>query len=114
MKIPAQDLEANGSILPLCLAGPRRSTPAIGLIDTAAGRTLIRQGIAARLGLQMVGQTRAKTPPSVSPSCHPDYIISVASDPALRFNVAAIEMPLNLMFGDVAVDCLSGRETSYR
>ena len=51
--------------------------PALAMIDTGATSSVIRQGLAAQLGLYPVGVTYINTPSSMNVPC-PEYLVRLA------------------------------------
>jgi hypothetical protein len=80
-------------------------TSVIGLVDTGAYATIIRQGLAAKLGLQPVGVATIDTPTSSNISCL-EYAVRLVFPNGIVCELAVLEAPLQGQH----IDCLVGRD----
>lgn len=65
----------------------------VGLIDTGASVSVIREGIAGQLGLNPVGVKRINTPSSTGIEC-PEYLVRFVFSNDVVLEATAIEAPL--------------------
>ena len=66
---------------------------AVGMIDTGATGSVIRQGLAARLGLNPVGVTYINTPSSTNVPCY-EYLVRFVFPNNVLFETTVLEAPL--------------------
>jgi hypothetical protein len=78
---------------------------ALAPIDTGASRTVVRDDLIQRLGLQPTGSAFVATPSS-APAPYPEYIVRLEIPSATAFDIRVIAIPLH----DPAVQCLIGRD----
>lgn len=78
---------------------------AIGMIDTSATGSVIRQGLAAQLGLNPVGVTYINTPSSTNVACY-EYLVRFVFPNNVIFESTVIEAPLQGQH----IQCLIGRD----
>ena len=91
-------LRATGTPIP----GP---LPSLAMIDTGATTSVIRQGLAAQLGLHAVGVTYVTTPSSTNVPC-PEYMVRLVFPNNVLFETTVIEAPLQSQ----SIQCLIGRD----
>lgn len=75
------------------------------MIDTGATKSVIRQGIAAQLGLNPVGVTYISTPSSTNVLC-PEYLVRLVFPTNVLYEGTVIEAPLQGQH----IQCLIGRD----
>lgn len=78
---------------------------ALAMIDTGASGSVIRQGLAAQLGLQPVGVINVSTPSSTNVPCN-QYVVRFLLPNNVIFETTAIEAPLQ----GQNIQCLIGRD----
>ena len=78
---------------------------AVGMIDTGATGSVIRQGLAAQLGLNPVGVTYINTPSSTNVACY-EYLVRFVFPNNVLFESTVIEAPLQGQH----IQCLIGRD----
>ena len=76
----------------------------VGMIDTGATTTVIRQGMAAQLGLNPIGVTFINTPSSTNVRCY-EYLVTLLFPNNVAFHTTVIEAPLQGQH----IQCLIGR-----
>jgi hypothetical protein len=91
-------LRATGAPIPAAL-------PSLAMIDTGATSSVIRQGLAAQLGLNPVGVTYVTTPSSTNVPC-PEYLVRLVFPNNVLFETTVIEAPLQSQ----NIQCLIGRD----
>lgn len=79
--------------------------PAVAMIDTGATGSVIRQGLAAQLGLNPVGVTYINTPSSTNVACH-EFLVRLVFPNNVVYETTVIEAPLQGQH----VQCLIGRD----
>lgn len=79
--------------------------PAVAMIDTGATGTVIRQGLAAQLGLNPVGVTYINTPSSTNVACY-EYLVRLLFPNNVLVEATALEAPLQGQH----IQCLIGRD----
>jgi predicted aspartyl protease len=84
------------------LPGP---VPAVAMIDTGATGTVIRQGLAAQLGLNPVGVTHISTPSSTNVACY-EYVVRLLFPNNVLVETTVLEAPLQGQH----IQCLIGRD----
>ena len=75
------------------------------MIDTGATSSVIRQGLAAQLGLNPVGVTYITTPSSTNVPCH-EYLVRLVFPNNVLFETTVIEALLQSQ----NIQCLIGRD----
>ena len=78
---------------------------AVGMIDTGATGSVIRQGLAAQLGLNPVGGTYINTPSSTNVACY-EYLVRFVFPNNVLFETTVLEAPLQGQH----IQCLIGRD----
>lgn len=79
--------------------------PAVAMIDTGATGTVIRQGLAAQLGLNPVGVTYINTPSSTNVACY-EYLVRLLLPNNVLVEATVLEAPLQGQH----IQCLIGRD----
>lgn len=79
--------------------------PAVAMIDTGATGSVIRQGLAAQLGLNPVGITYINTPSSTNVACH-EFLVRLVFPNNVLFETTVLEAPLQGQH----IQCLIGRD----
>lgn len=79
--------------------------PAVAMIDTGATGSVIRQDLAAQLGLNPVGMTYINTPSSTNVACY-EYLVRLVFPNNVLFETTVLEAPL---LGQ-HIQCLIGRD----
>lgn len=79
--------------------------PALAMIDTGASGSVIRQGLAAQLGLNPIGLTYVTTPSSTNVPCY-EYAVRLIFPNNVIADVAVLEAPLQ----GQNMQCLIGRD----
>jgi len=79
--------------------------PATAMIDTGASASVIRQGVAAQLGLYPIGVSYITTPSSTNVPCN-EYLMRFVFPNQVVYEGTAIETPLQ----GQNIDCLIGRD----
>jgi hypothetical protein len=77
----------------------------VAMIDTGATGSVIRQGLAAQLGLNPVGVTYINTPSSTNVSCY-EYLVQILFPNNVLIETTALEAPLQGQH----IQCLIGRD----
>lgn len=77
----------------------------LALIDTGATRTVLKRGLAKKLGLNPVGSVRINTPSSTGVLCY-EYVVQVTFPANVNVNCVVIESDLK----DQPIQCLIGRD----
>jgi len=75
------------------------------MIDTGASASVIRQGVAAQLGLYPIGVSYITTPSSTNVPCN-EYLMRFVFPNQVVYEGTAIETPLQ----GQNIDCLIGRD----
>lgn len=78
---------------------------AVAMIDTGATGSVIRQGLAAQLGLNPVGVTYINTPSSTNVPCY-EYLVRLLFPNNLLVETTVLEAPLQGQH----IQCLIGRD----
>jgi hypothetical protein len=79
--------------------------PALGMIDTGATGSVVRQGLLAPLGLHPIGITFINTPSSTNVACN-EYLVRLLLPNNVVFETTIIEAPLQGQH----IQCLLGRD----
>lgn len=79
--------------------------PAVGMIDTGATASVMRQGFASRLGLSPVGVVHINTPTSTNVPCY-EYLVRLDLPGNVVAETTVLEAPL---LGQ-HIQCLVGRD----
>lgn len=95
-------LETSGVLIPAPIA-------ITAMIDTGASVSVMRQGTAARLGLQPTGVVFVYTAASINVRC-PEYSVRLLLPNTIAFDTTLIEMPLESQH----IGCLIGRDVLAR
>ena len=77
----------------------------LAMIDTGATSSVIRQGLAAQLGLNPVGVTYITTPSSTNVPC-PEYLVRFVFPNNVLFETTVLEAPLQSQ----NIQCFIGRD----
>lgn len=78
---------------------------AVGMIDTGATGSVIRQGLPAQLGLKPIGVTYINTPSSMNVACY-EYLVRFVFPNNVLFETTVLETPLQGQH----IECLIGRD----
>lgn len=78
---------------------------AVAMIDTGATSSVMRQGLAAQLGLNPIGVTYINTPSSTTIACY-EYLVRLAFPNNVLVETTVLEAPLQGQH----IQCLIGRD----
>ncbi|MBI3329343.1 MAG: retropepsin-like domain-containing protein, partial [Nitrospinae bacterium] len=79
--------------------------PAVAMIDTGATSSVMRQGLAAQMGLHPVGVTYINTPSSTNVACY-EYLVRLVFPNNVLVETTVLEAPLQGQH----IQCLIGRD----